>query len=358
MGKVIYVPGAFESTFTHIDGRVEKINWWEHDKVWRHKYLLISAGAYNLTDYNLRERMRIPDDVIVIGDSGGFQQATRNFNLNPISVLRWQEKNCDIGVILDRPPYKLRDDNGRHPILEKSTSNFNKYLEITYDNARVMYDNRENKRLKLYGVIQGSNKHEIETWYDKINGIGDWDGWAIAPKPPGDLLSLAMYLKFIEENSINRLHIFLSTTIDAFMLVAYINSNYLDIDITMDSVSFLMAEKFGKIVSPITYKFTDLFSRKYIGDKDIKWVCDCPWCTSYRDDLDEYVKTFDINFYYIINMHNLYKLVTFVDMVNEYAKDYDLFVDIVKQVASNPNNVLSVIDRYDKGFWNKDIFSF
>jgi hypothetical protein len=63
--------------------------------------MLVSAFYGLKWKDNFRQYYNMPDDFIIIGDSGGFQNMTMNANLDPIEVLRWQEKHCQIGLSFD-----------------------------------------------------------------------------------------------------------------------------------------------------------------------------------------------------------------------------------------------------------------
>ena len=72
----------------------------------RYPYFLISAGA-NFRNKDARKDFGLSDDVLVVGDSGGFQIKTGNLTWKPElreTILRWLEDNCDIAMNLDIPP--------------------------------------------------------------------------------------------------------------------------------------------------------------------------------------------------------------------------------------------------------------
>ena len=72
----------------------------------RYPYFLLSAGA-NYRNKKARESFGLTDDVLVVGDSGGFQIKTGNLEWKPELreiILRWLENNSDIAMNLDIPP--------------------------------------------------------------------------------------------------------------------------------------------------------------------------------------------------------------------------------------------------------------
>ena len=70
----------------------------EFPERWRHPYFLITAGHhYKWAD--ARQRYGLDDDVLVLGDSGGFQLATGAIKWDPSfkkTIFDWLAANCDI----------------------------------------------------------------------------------------------------------------------------------------------------------------------------------------------------------------------------------------------------------------------
>lgn len=298
-----------------------------------------------------RRQHGISSKVKVIVDSGGFQLATLGKYLNPLRILRFEEATGDVGMILDRPPYNfeknLDADGATHSILQaKNKADFDKHMQTTVDNADIMYSNKETK-MQLYGVIHGTTNDEIDKWYKAVDAVGEFDGWALASKPPGDISAMHKYMCYAYLNDIKRIHVFLSTSLDCFLYMTYINHYYLHAEVTMDSISFLMSEKFGRILNPLTFRATEWQSR---GKKkmDVDYICDCPPCSHYRNIIAEDKQYKRINYYYVMNLHNLYYLTFFVKSINEYVKDTEFYENLVRMYASKPQTVLSHMQAFDK----------
>lgn len=296
-----------------------------------------------------RKGFKIRDDVTVVGDSGGFQAVTQGKYINPLALLKWQEANCNIAPILDVPPYS---SFGGYT----ETTNFEKCLAQTVSNAQIMNSNRINKEMLQYGVVQGFKNEEIEAWYKAVNEVGNWDGWALAPKPPApDVLNKFFALAY--RKGIKKIHVFQCTGLDSFMLAVYLNYHYLKADVTMDSVSYLASQKFGRIVHPLTYRMIN-FGR--LSGKTFSMVCDCVFCNHYQQVKDQFEDARHINFYYVMNMHNLYLMVRFVTAINQYVQDEELYEEIIDKFASDPETLRKCIQEFKSliTFQPSSIFDF
>src|SRR3990167_8345175 len=119
----------------------KKLSWWEPDSFYYYPTLLLSA-FYGVPYKNLREDFGIGKDVKVYGDSGGFQNLTQKSFLNPLTVLEWQEKHCDIGFIFDHPVMPT-DDKAMVEHKQKRT----------VENAILALKNKQSKELQLFGVL-------------------------------------------------------------------------------------------------------------------------------------------------------------------------------------------------------------
>jgi len=95
-------PGTFEGY--KIDGK--PLEWWNKDNpFFKYPYLLVSAFMGVQSKWTREENVK-EKDVIVFGDSGGFQAVTLGKVQPTISVLKWLERNCDIGFTLDYSPFE------------------------------------------------------------------------------------------------------------------------------------------------------------------------------------------------------------------------------------------------------------
>ena len=139
----------------------------EFPEPWRHPYFLITAG-HHYKWMDARDRYGLDDDVLVLGDSGGFQLATGAIKWDPSfkkTIFDWLEANCDLGVNLDIPPRAKYDGK------------FYECMDISYDNFKYFADNQSGK-CKFLNVIQGNNVEVYEAWYQKMKDF-EFNGWCI-----------------------------------------------------------------------------------------------------------------------------------------------------------------------------------
>jgi hypothetical protein len=139
----------------------------EFPERWRHPYFLITAG-HHYKWMDARDRYGLDEDVLVLGDSGGFQLATGAIKWDPTfkkTIFDWLEANCDLGVNLDIPPRAKYDGK------------FYECMDISYDNFKYFADNQTGK-CKFLNVIQGNNVDEYDAWYQKMKDF-EFNGWCI-----------------------------------------------------------------------------------------------------------------------------------------------------------------------------------
>lgn len=192
----LYLP-ASTPTFHNAKSKYD-LTWWNENSFFQYPAVLISAF------YGMKEELSSYPE-IVFGDSGGFQNVTQNANLNPVDVLRWQEKVCTHGLILDVPPY---DFTGTAQFGGTAAKLFRKSLDQTAKNAREMMNHRERKDLKMYGVIQGETQPQREEWYKTVaETSSEYFGWALSPKPSYDPYKIASYLLTAYEHGLKNIHV-------------------------------------------------------------------------------------------------------------------------------------------------------
>ena len=129
-------------------------------------YGLYSAGLALDQDKPCSVTMRDRGTTFIIGDSGGFQAIKGKLGPidNPLRlrVLRWQEKHCDAGHILDVPLKALDfpSQSGFHT--------FEQCLEATVKGVAYFSDKRENPEFKLMAIFQGRTQADADRWYEAV----------------------------------------------------------------------------------------------------------------------------------------------------------------------------------------------
>jgi len=113
---------------------------------------------------------------IVIGDSGGYQIATKQLrisgNNDRLRILRWLEKHTDVAMTLDVPTGPVRK-----PGYAFKTSR--DCLNATLVHLDFFQKHRMPGKIRLLNVLQGNNPAESDAWYDAVKHY-DFEGWAFA----------------------------------------------------------------------------------------------------------------------------------------------------------------------------------
>jgi len=219
--KARYLPalsGAIETTGFERRCKYtgKPLTFWQPESLVHYPYMLMSAW------YGLKVGLgsewrdsRDTKDVFVLGDSGGFQAVTQGEKLdsekfNARKVIDWQNENVNVGLILDVPPFKaqIREQKGIAKESNLAVDNrtkaqiaafgieadFELCMNKTAENAKIMR-NRQEKCL-LYGVIQGTTQSKMEAWHKAVSKAGDFEGWALAPKPNDDYDLIYLMMKY------------------------------------------------------------------------------------------------------------------------------------------------------------------
>lgn len=134
---------------------------------YRHKYFLFPAG-HNYKKMEIRKEFEFPDDMIVFGDSGGFQIASGVLKWNKDireNIFNWLEANSNIAMNLDIPPKITYEGK------------FEECKTISTDNFKYFYENQSGKT-DFLNCIQGTSQEQYKSWYEAVKGF-EFQGWAI-----------------------------------------------------------------------------------------------------------------------------------------------------------------------------------
>lgn len=143
--------------------------------LFRISHVMSSAGqAYKQKRHCLITARRRASSFLIC-DSGGYQIASRRLNLrnkDRLSILRWMERNADVGMTLDVPT---------GPLLKSGYAfkSFKDCLDETERNLQLFQECRTPGQIRLLNVLQGNTKQQSDTWYDAVKNY-DFEGWAFA----------------------------------------------------------------------------------------------------------------------------------------------------------------------------------
>jgi tRNA-guanine family transglycosylase len=170
------------------------LTWWQDTDYFKHGWFLTSP----MTQWGMpaiKRALSVPRDHRILYDSGGYMKIGGSFNASASNVSKWYNTTAergDVAMILDVPPVKrvtkqVRQEDGtmkavrEHGTLAQVTNEeFEAALEETVANAEVMLSHKGD--YSLFGVIQGRNFAEMNRWAQRLQRLGEFDGWALSPK--------------------------------------------------------------------------------------------------------------------------------------------------------------------------------
>ena len=296
-------------------------------------------NAYDISssekDNNHRSRMNYPDDMVLIGDSGGFQIMMANkkgtsINIDPIKILRWMENNADIGMNLDSPP----------------TDNFEYSLRTSIQNFELFQNNRENYIFKLYNILHGKSYNDIITWYSHVKDF-DFDGWAIGIRPHTNtylkILSFLYLLEHGEESIYQNIHFFGISSIDNMIALSMLSKKF-DLSLTFDSSTWATGYRFSDYYFPLDVRHRSRLGQTKNSMKSLP--CDCPVCQS--TDIKEIYK-YETMTPSLISYHNLYNFIETNRMINVLVDDIEALFQYGKSVNENIliSDIVNILNDFD-----------
>ena len=322
------------------------LQWWKPDAAIKHSAMLITAVA-GIKEWDFRENHKIPnDDFTFISDSSGFQILTGQISfIEPINVLRWMEKNADIGMTLDVPPI---DPVTLGPL--DDIVYFKKCAEKSARYYEKMYADRVSTHLQLLKVLQGGNKKELELWY-KVTNECDFNGFSLSIKPPSDPMQVALLSSFIhEKEQPKRVHVLLGTGYDVIPAIIY--ASKLFENITFDSASYLQGAKMRTYSLPIYPKMRVDFSTKEGNNLKLKKLpCACPICQNLKpSDLQGEGAKIGV----ALSIHNLGVVKNYIETLTTMVDDEELFLTFVRRNCGvRTLKSIEMIDDYiERGDFN------
>lgn len=341
----------------------------EFPKDFRHPYFLVTAGhfykkknfreAYGFADYG--------DDVLLLGDSGGFQIASGAIKWEKgirDEIMNWLEENSNIAMNLDIPPRM------------KYEGKFTECLNISKENFKYFADNRKGKT-QFLNVLQGNNETTYTKWYNEVKDF-DFDGWGVG----GCGGSLYRFMSGImalmhgkEQYNTNRkwLHILGTSKVIDFLILSQLQKSLNDIGstirITTDSSTPSRAVVYGLYYYAVNYKnatFGTLHipksraeNNKNVTKHTDNSISDMPFLLPELCKFDpllrdgytyEDIRDWTIDGYAACVLHNFMYFKEVMDGINEYISGHPYFLEQV--VSSDVYLILKAVDEMVKAYEN------
>ncbi len=325
----------------------------------RYPYFLLSAGA-NYRNKKARESFGLSEDVLVVGDSGGFQLKMGTLQWKPELreiILRWLEGNSDIAMNLDVPP------GG------KVFKEYDECLDMSIKNFEYFEKHRDAENVDFVNILQAGFDSRTQDWYDGVKGF-KFDGWSIGGcqghKISSMLYAVAILLEGKEHLNPNNkwLHILGTAKIFDFFILEQLQKSFNEMGsnfrVTTDSSSPDYAVVFGGYYLDYSLKRMSIESvnfpkREGIFNNDLP----LPKVTDFDKLLDGSVTYNDVyeynrNSFVGMSTHNLYVLIECIERIKEIMSMHD---DLVRQVVSEEKfKLLNSIDEMVKSDSPMDVY--
>lgn len=293
---------------------------------YRHKYFLIPAGPH-LKDFDLKKKMALGDDCVVLGDSGGFQIANGTIKWDENSSLlkdtfEWLENNSNYAMNLDIPPRI------------KYEGKFDECLEISLKNFKY-FEEHQTGKTKFLNVLQGYETEQYKVWYDKVKHF-KFNGWAIGGASNVSRLLYAVSVLLdggeFAKKEISLLHILGRTSVTDFfvysMLQKNMNKKFPHVQLSTDSSSPIMYSIYGQYLYAPDYRGLAI-PGVYCGNKGKTQyiagaampctVPNCPVCT--RINFDHVATETPMTRYYL-TYHNFFLFLDTIKKVNKLVHSH------------------------------------
>jgi len=203
---------AFKKNTKFEDGTTCRFFSKEYPEEWRHPYFLITAG-HHFKKMDFRDQLGLDDEVLVFGDSGGFQIATGALKWDGTireRIFEWLEHNSDVAANLDIPPRA------------KYENRFAESMDISFDNFKY-FESKQTGKTDFLNVIQGTYHEEYAQWYHKFKDFA-FNGWCIGgPKKLVDfmyVIALMLKEKEFEKKHVKYIHLLGISKISDFFILA------------------------------------------------------------------------------------------------------------------------------------------
>lgn len=262
-------------------------------------------------------------------DSGGLQTRLNNISIDPLEMLRIQEKiGADIAATLDYPI--LVNDN-------ISAINHAEHIRASVQNAVMALKNREREDMLLYAVIHGNDIKVMINTMDYLKKKGNFDGYAIGGLifKRSDFRALIDIIIALRKRAGNKpLHVF---GLGGQLMIPLMT--YLGVD-SFDSSSFLSAGSNRVYFAP-EYGATQFQNMKPLRLPP----CVCPVCS--KNSFEEIRSQRRL-----IGMHNLWMIAYEIRKLKMHILENDLESYLDYRFTNNPliKNAFKYAKAKTRGF--------
>jgi hypothetical protein len=295
---------VFAEITKNIQMEGQHIKFWSDGKdVWKYDKVLFSYAYQGTVDP--RRFFNIRPDVKIMGDSGGYQMATKGTLLEPTGVLHWLESYCDIGFSLDIPQTKK--------------IGYDKSLSVTKKMIEVFSKNRDpESKCDILNVIHGVTPEQFDNWIETMRPWQDaFQGYAVtnsvlASEAGGYITTLYQVGRLLEEEP-KRLHVLALSGFEMAPSIFYLARKFPNVKFTTDSSTWSLMGK---------------YRRMWLDGGAKIMPCRCPVCSGLT--VSQLLSKSGFGSC-VISAHNLWYTVEFMKMINAMSTSYDTLLDYCKQ---------------------------
>ena len=345
-------------------------------KEFRHPYFLVSAGhAYKKSTFSKDFGFFDAPDMLLLGDSGGYQIASGAMKWDPKVVpmiFEWLENNSHVAMHLDIPPRM------------NYAGKFNEALDISKKNFQYFAEKQTGKT-KFLNVLQGDDERTYKVWYDAVKDF-DFNGWGVGGA------TTSIYRMFSALNALfsakehynkNRvyLHILGTSKVMDFFIIAQLQKSLNDIgsemQVTTDSSTPSRAVTYGRYFYDVdfrsaTFRSLHIPKERAENNREVSKHTsnDLQGSTALLpnlipfDDLLEGGYTYEdlrdwtIEGYATVVLHNFMFFKDVMHKINSYVEGHSYFLE---QVASSDTFLLlkamdEMVKAYENGTTPKKVF--
>jgi len=321
------------------------LDWWTENALFYYNSLLVSA-YYGMDIWDFREHYKIPpkkDGFLFVADSGGWQIASQQVKIDPVEILRWQEYNADVGMLLDVPPV----EPGTY-VSYVDFEKFKKCAAIAKRNYEIVHSRRRSEDLELLKPIHGGSPQEIDYFWDEVKDL-EFEGVAFSPKPPVPM-GIALQLAYGYDKGLDIVHLFTGTGLNTVPVVVYAQKMFKRL--TFDSSSFsVQGARYRSYCNPFYLSCGITFGKSYQSTLE-KLPCDCPVCRlATIDDLNSEGSLAGG----LIALHNLWITLKYIEHLSVLSRSYTDYINFLNVYSRDEETIKAI--NFLQHTWDNDFDS-